>query len=377
MLKQLMITLIISSVGLNAVAAEKGVSNDTILLGQSAPTTGPLGPSLLDYVDGANLYFKHINEGGGIYGRKINLVTMNDEFDPEKTVENTRKLLNDTKVFAIFAPVGNANITKAQPLLKAEKIPVFAPVTGADVLRDDTNRYMFHIRASFDEEISSMVNLLVTTGVTEIGVVYQDDGYGKAVIDSTNKALAKHGLKPVALGAFDIAKMDMSGVTKAIDQGHPKAVILGTSGAGAIKAIKAILETKKNKPQIYALSLVGSQALVKYLGPASYGIVVAQVIPSPWRTTNLVVHEYQQLHKLRGTNNYSYLNLEGFIAAKALVEGLRKTGKNLTRERFVDALESMNNADIGGYYLRFGPPKKNGSSYVDLSIIAQDGRFLM
>ncbi len=361
---------------MQANAAEKGITNDTILLGQSAPTTGPLGPTLLDYVDGASLYFEHVNKTGGINGRKIKLITLDDGFDPARTAVNTKELIEKRNVFAMFAPIGNANILGVMPLLKAEKIPTFGPVTGAEVLRDNNNRYMFHIRASFNEEIEKMVQQLVTTGALDIGVAYQDDGYGQAVIKAVKEALARRNLAPVAYGAFDMKTLDMSEAVKAINKANPRAIILGTSGKGAITFIKE-LRKSNDRSQIYALSLVGSQALIKVLGPQSHGIVVAQVMPSPWRSTDPIVREYQLMHAERGTQEFSYLNLEGFIAAKVFVEGLRKAGKNPTRESFIAGLESMKNTNMGGFRVRYGPGKRSGSSFVDLSIISAAGKFIL
>lgn len=230
----------------------------------------------------------------GIAGRKIKLVSLDDGYDTSKALKNTRRLVEQDKVFAIFGQFGTGITQSSLPLTTAAGIPLFAPYTGADALRDNANRYLFHIRASYGQEMEKMVEQLVGIGIRDIAVVYQNDSFGKA------------GL----------------------------------------------------------------------LGAASHGIAIAQVMPSPWRSSNAVVREYQQVLAKANTKDYSYTALEGFIAAKIFVEALKRTGKDLTREKLIASLEGMRNYDAGGLVVDFGPKKRNDSTYVDLSIISKDGQFL-
>ena len=355
--------------------AETGVTDQSILLGQSVALTGALGELGKEYQAGAQFYFDHINAHGGVSGRKIRLISLDDAYDVKKAVENTVKLVEQDRVFAIFGQFGTGLTQAALPLTTSAGVPLFAPYTGADVLRDNGNRYLFHIRASYGEETDKIVEQLVSTGMRDIAVVYQNDGFGKAGLQGAEQALARRKLKPVAVGPIEMPAVDIRAALEAVAKARPGAIVMITAGKPSVSFIREYLKTGQ-PAQFYALSVVSSRQLVRELGAASHGIAISQVMPSPWRTSNAVVREYQQVLARANYKEFSYTSLEGFIAAKIFVEALRRTGKDPTREKLVAALEGMRNFDAGGFVVDFGPKKHGGSSYVDLSILSKDGQFL-
>ncbi len=370
-------SILFSVAALFSAASNAGqdVSGQDIVLGQSIALSGALADLGKEYSSGAALYFDHANAQGGIHGRKIRLISLDDGYDTAKAVENTRRLVEQDKVFAIFGQFGTG-ITHASLSLTTEKgVPLFAPYTGADALRDVRSRYLFHIRASYGNETEKMVEQLVSTGVRDIAVIHQNDPFGKAGLQVAELALQKRGLKPAAVGAIEISPaVDVRKAVDTVAKANPTAIIMIAAGKGAVGFIREFHKTGLT-PQYYGLSVVSSQQLVKELGSSAHGIAITQVMPSPWRTSSPAAREYQAL-SARQKLDLTYTSFEGFMAAKIFVDGLKRAGKDLTREKLVAGLETLRNHDAGGLVVDFGPDRRNGSTYVDLSIISRDGRFL-
>lgn len=356
--------------------AETGVTEQNVVIGQSIALDGPMGELGKEYLAGAQLYFNYVNEQGGVAGRKITLISLDDKYDEPTAIENTRRLVSQEGVFAIFGQFGTGITLASLPLTTNIGIPLFAPYTGADALRDRESRFLFHIRASYGAETEKLVEHLVTTGVTRIAVIHQNDPFGRAGIDAANAAFNKHGLKPVAIGVIDVTpNVQVDKAVSLVSKAHPMAIIMIAAGKGAVAFIKEYQRTGEFA-QYLGLSVVSSHQLVQEVGSAASGVVVSQVTPSPWRPTYPVVREYQRLFPREKGKTYSYASLEGFMAAKVFVEALKRTGKDLSRERLVVAIESMRNYDIGGFVVDYGPKKRNGSTYVDLTIVGRDGSFV-
>lgn len=353
--------------------AETGVTADTILLGQTAALSGPLAQLGTDYRDGAQLWFDAVNHAGGVHGRRVQLLSLDDGYDPRRGEANVRKLLEQDKVFGLFGPFGTGVTLKIVPMAAAARVPVFAPYSGADALREPGNRYLFHIRASYGEEMGKIVEQLVTTGVASIGVVYQNDAFGKSGLAGVEAALAKHKLKPVAVAPIDAAAGDAHKAAQTLAGAAPLAIVMATAGKSSAAFIKACAEAGCLS-QFYALSVADSRALAA-LGPQARGVVVAQVTPSPWHVTASAAREYQRLAKA-AKKEASYASFEGFLAARVYVEALRRAGPELTREQLVATLEGMRSFDAGEFLVSFSPRQHAGSSYVELSIMTADGKFL-
>lgn len=358
-------------------AALSTVIGNTIVIGQSGVYSGPLGAFAQDNINVINTYFESVNAQGGIYGRKLKLIALDDGFDPKRTLENAKTLIEKEQVFTLFNVIGTANTAAIYPLLVEHGIALLGPYTGATALRDFTRfRNLFFTRASYADETEKMVEHLTSTGVRNIAVVYQNDPFGKAGLQAANEALARRQLKPVATAAFSISKMEETGVAAATLAKHqPSAVIIASSGRGTTSFIKETLR-QGQRPWFYCLSVTNPRQLWADLGKDAHGVVVSQVAPSPWRPAMPLIREYHQIINKLNYKDFSYGSLEGFIVARVAVEALKLAGPNLTRARYFAALESMRDFDLGGFSIRYRPGNHSGSSFVDLTIISKDGRFV-
>lgn len=363
------------AVSTSALAADPGVTDTQILIGQSAPLTGPASQLGIRLRLGMDAYFKSVNADGGVDGRQIKLVSLDDGYEPNRTIANTKQLIDGDKVFALLGYVGTPTTLAAKPIIDAAKIPLLGPFTGAMGLREPVDRYIFNIRASYNDETRQIVDNFLFLGLKKVAVFYQDDAYGKAGLSGVEKALAAHGLKPVATGTVKRNTVDVAAALKSILPAQPDLIVqIGTytEAAAFIKQARA----QGYGGQFANVSFVGSEALAKALGPAGNGIMITQVVPFPYSGATAIVREYQARMTAAGhANDYDFTSLEGYIDAKVMVQALRKAGKNLTRANLIDALNGMSADDLGGFVVRFSPTDHSGSNYVDVTSITQNGKF--
>lgn len=355
--------------------AETGVTPGSILLGQSVVLSGPQAENGVNYTNGLKLYLEQVNAKGGVHGRKIQIKTLDDGYDPKKTAANTQKLIDEDRVFALFGYTGTGSTLATLPIVEKAQVPLIAPFTGADMLRDKTTRMLFVVRAGYRDELVRMVEQLVTTGVKDIAIAYQDDNFGKSVLKSAEEALDKFKLKAAAVGAIDGKTYDARKAVEAIVKTKPGAILMGTAGQASVAFIRDYLKTGE-RPQFFGLSVMSATQLRKELGADSAGIAVAQVVPSPWSSKHPIVKQYREALGKNNQQEAHHAGLEGYIAAKVLVEGLKRSGKDLTREKLVSALESMHNLDLGDFVIDYSSEKHAGSTFVDLSIIRSGGQFV-
>lgn len=373
-IRRVMALLAIGALLGSAARAEPGVAPTSVLLGQSVVLSGPLAENGIYYTKGINLYLDQVNAKGGVHGRRIELRTLDDAYDPQRTTQNTRKLIEEDRVFALFGYAGTGSALAAQPLAQKAGVPLVAPYTGADALREKTSPVTFHVRASYSDEMLKIVEQLVTVGVKDIAVAYQDDNFGRAGLKSAEEALKKFKLQAVASGAIAPPSYDAAHAARMVAQAKPGAVILATAGKASVSFVREYLKTGE-RAQFFGLSVVSSAQLVKELGTEASGIAIAQVVPSPWSNKYAVVRQYRQaLTASQDRQEPHHASLEGYIAAKILVEALNRAGRDLTRDKFIAALESMRNFDLGDFTVDFARNKHNGSSYVDLSIVRLSGQ---
>ncbi|WP_020204703.1 MULTISPECIES: ABC transporter substrate-binding protein [Cupriavidus] len=360
-------------------SAQPGVSADSIVLGQSAALTGPTAVLGKQMNAGAQLYFDFINQQGGVYGRKIELKALDDYYEPEAAAKNTRALIDDAHVFALFGYVGTATSEASLPLATQARVPFFAPFTGAQSLRQPFNRYAFHVRAGYNEETAAILRQIQTTGLKRVAVVYNDDAYGKAGLDGLERALKAapdSGVQIVAREGVVRNTAEIGDAMQGAMKATPDAVVMISAYRTAGAFVKEALRRGYNG-QFYNVSFVGTQALAKEVGPKGSGVIISQVMPHPGNATLPVVREYLRLLQAAGKHNdFDYASIEGFIAAKAFVEGLRRAGKDLTRDKLIAALETMKNYDLGGYIINFGPDSHIGSKFVEMTIINSRGQVI-
>ncbi|WP_394778850.1 ABC transporter substrate-binding protein [Undibacterium sp.] len=356
--------------------AEPGITDQKITLGQSAAFTGPAAQLGIQLNAGAKAYFDQVNAQGGVFGRKIEIVKLDDKYEADLAAANTKKLVEGDDVFALFGYVGTPTSNAALPIFTKAKVPFFAPFTGAQSLREPFNRQVFNIRGSYFDETEHLVERLVRTGMKNIAVFYQNDAYGKAGLEGVERALKKMNVQMVDTATVERNSTD---VAKAVDKLLPKrpdAIIQISAYASCAAYIKEMRKAGYNG-QFYNVSFVGSQALADTLGKDGPGIVISQVVPFPWHGAVPVVSEYTKVLQKAGIQDLNFSSLEGFIAAKIFTEGLKRSGRNLTRERLISSLESINpsNYDVGGFDVSFSPTNHNGSKYVDMTMITKDAKF--
>jgi ABC-type branched-subunit amino acid transport system substrate-binding protein len=355
-------------------AAAQGVTDAQVVLGQSVALTGPAQQLGLDMQQGATLYFNQVNARGGVNGRKILLKTLDDGYEATRAAENTKKLINDDKVFALFGYVGTPTSQASLPIFTEAKVPFVAPFTGAELLRTPVNPYVFHVRASYFDETEAIVQHLTAMSVNRIAVFYQNDSYGQAGLAGVERALKKRGLDLVARGTVERNTVEVKQAIEAINKADPQAVVM----ISAYKSCAAFIKDMKKagaSPTFWNVSFVGSKALAKELDAEGRGVQISQVVPFPWDSSVPVVKEYQKL-MAEANAEPGFGTLEGYIGAKVMVEGLRRAGRKLDRDTFIRAMESIQEFDVGGFKVSYGPGKHNGSHFVDLTIISKDQKFV-
>jgi ABC-type branched-subunit amino acid transport system substrate-binding protein len=360
--------------GAATLAQAQGVTDTQIVLGQSAALSGPAQELGKDMQLGANLWFNRVNAAGGVNGRKVVLKSLDDGYDPPRAAENTRKLINDEKVFALFGYVGTPTSAAALPIFTEAKVPYFGPFTGAESLRVPFNRYIFHVRASYFDETEAIVNHLTAMSVNNIAVFYQNDGYGQAGLAGVERALKKRNLDVAAKATVERNTVEVKKAVEAITAAKPQAVVLISAYKSCAAFIKEMKLAGQN-PSFWNVSFVGSKALANELGKDGRGVQISQVVPFPWDSTLPVVKEYRRAME-EANAEPGFGSLEGYIAAKIMTEGLKRAGRKLDRESFIKAMESVRDFDVGGFKVSYGPDNHAGSHFVDLTIISRDGKFV-
>jgi len=355
--------------------AENGVFNDKIVLGQAAVFSGPAAQLGIQMRNGIKAYLDHVNAQGGIHGRKIELVTEDDRYETKVAPEASKKLIEEHKVFALLGYVGTPTGVAHLPVVNQAKVPLVGMFTGAEVLRVPFSRYIFHVRASYYDETEKIVEQIVSIGGKNIAVFYQDDAYGLAGLTGTEIAMKKRSMQISTKATVERNTIKVENAVKAIHAVKPDAVVMISAYTSIAEFVRQ-MKRAGSGATFYNVSFVGSKALADALGKEGVGVAISQVVPFPWGTGVPVVKEYQQLAKKAGFTDYNFSALEGFLSAKVLVEGLRRTGRNLTRERFIATMESMRDVDLGGFYVGYSPTNRAGSKFVDLTIIGRQGRFL-
>jgi len=353
-----------------------GVTAKSILLGQSAAFSGPAAQLGIQMNIGTKAYLDHINARGGVYGRKIALKTRDDQYEANLCADATTKLIEEDKVFALISYVGTPTTAAAMPIITNAKVPLVGPFTGAELLRTPVNRYIFNVRASYYDETEKIVDLLVSNGNTNIAVFYQDDNYGLAGLKGVEIAMAKRNLKISALGKVERNTIKVEDAVKSINAARPGGVVMISAYTSVAEFVRQ-MKKAGSITQFYNVSFVGSKALADALKDEGYGITISQVVPFPWTSSGVrVVKEYQEIMTKAGSTDFNFSSLEGLIVAKVMVEGLKRAGKDLTREKLIEALEGMNNVDLGEFVVSFSPTNHSGSKYVNLTMIGRGGKFL-
>ncbi len=347
-------------------------SQAQILIGQTAGFSGAVAAGVKETTDGAKLYIDAVNAKGGIAGQKIELISLDDKFDPKLAAENARKLIEEQNVVALFLNRGTPHSEAIIPLLDKHGIPLIAPSTGAMSLHQPVKKHVFNVRATYQREAEKAVTHLSTIGITKIALVHVDDSFGLDGLAGAQKGMATAKLTPVVLEKFDRSKPDFSKIGPAVTQSGAQAVLLIASGSAVVDGIKAI-RAAGSAAQVVTLSNNASGGFIKSLGENARGVIVSQVFPQS--ISYALVKEAQDMARSKGAADVSPAMLEGYAAAKVLVEALRRAGPKPTRDRIQAALEGLSKFDLGGLEVNFSPQDHTGLDFADLSIITSDGRF--
>jgi ABC-type branched-subunit amino acid transport system substrate-binding protein len=355
-------------------AAEDGVAADKIVFGQAAALGGPAGALGQGMKIGMEAAFAEVNKAGGVNGRKLELKSADDGYEPTKSIEVVKKLLADDKVFAIAGPVGTPTAMATLPIASAAGAPFIGAFTGSGALRDPYKPLVMNVRASYFEETEAMVaHLTKDLGATRIAIMYQDDAFGQAGLAGVKRALDKRKMELTAEGTFERNTVAVKGALLAVRRAKPDAVIMIAPYKPAAQFIKLARQIKFDATCVN-ISFVGSDALAKELGGDGEGTFVTQVVPFPKDTSIPVVTRYQAALKASALDAQpGFISLEGYLVGRAIVAVLEKIDGEPTRKGFVEAVQKSGGFDLGGFKLAYGPDNNRGSSEVFLTEIEADG----
>ena len=357
-------------------SAENGVSADKIVFGQAAALDGPASALGQGMKIGLEAAFAEINKAGGVKGRKLELKSVDDGYEPTKSIEAAKKLLEEDKVFALVGAVGTPTSAATQPIATAAGAPFIGAFTGAEFLREPHKPLVMNIRASYFQETEAMVERVTKDlGATKIAIMYQDDAFGQAGLAGVKKALEKRQMQLAGEGTFERNTVAVKAALLAIKKAEPQAVIMISPYKPAAEFIKLAKQIKLDATFVN-ISFVGSDALAKELGAAGAGVVITQVVPFPKDAAIPVVGRYQASLKASAPDAQpGFVSLEGYLVGRAIAAALEKVDGDLTRQAMIDAVQKAGSLDLGGFKLSYSPTSNRGSNEVFLTVIQPDGSF--
>ena len=354
-------------------AAETGVTAQKITIGQSAPVTGNNKDLGNEIRLGALAAFNQANKSGGIGGRQIELITLDDVNDVQKAIANTDVLIKQGQVFALYGYASATLGRKPLEMAAAEGVPFLSPFTGARVMRG-YNKVLFNFRAGYAEEAAKIIDHFRTVGITRFGILYHDDVVGKENLDVVQKGIEAGGGKVVATAGVSRKGGDAAPKAAAMVKADPQAIVVTGLYGPSSEFIKAAKVAGYGAP-IVALSFVGGTQFVNALGKDKAGVVISQVVPFPWDNKLPVVREYKKaLTEVDPKAEPSFTTFEAYLVGKTIVDALKKAGREPTRASFMAALDATSGLDLGGHVFTFKPGDRNGSKFVDLTVVSADGK---
>ena len=369
-------TLLIALAPFGAMhAQEVGIANDRVLFGQSAALTGPAGEMGTEFRLGVHAAFREANRRGGVQGRSLELISLDDAYEPEAAIRNTRRLVEEHHVFALIGSTGTPTSRSAVPIAAAAGVPYIAPVTGAGFLRSADLTNVVNLRASYDQETEEIVaSLIGDLGIHRIGVLYQDDSFGRAGLVGAERGLGRRGITPVAVSSYVRNTTAIKKALLDLYAGRPEAVILfGTS-----KPVAAAIAWSRRigfNPEFFTISVSGGNALARELGDGAEGVFVTQVVPLPTETGRIAASYRRALSLAAPRATPGFVSFEGYLAGRLGIVGLERCGDSLTRVCFLDSLLGGSAISLDGFDLRFGDGDNQGSDHVFLTVMGRDGRY--
>jgi len=368
--------LLASSLLLTTSHAEDGVTPETIVFGQATVLEGPASALGQGMRAGIHAAFDEANKNGGVHGRKLELVSIDDGYEPDKSIAATKKLIEQDKVFALIGAVGTPTAAAAQPIATAAKVPFIGAFTGAMFLRNTKLENVINIRASYDAETEAWVrHLTEDLKIKKIAIFYQDDAFGRAGLSGFKKAMDKRGMEIAAEGTFERNTVAVKTALLTLKRAEPEAVVMVGPYKPCAEFIKLARKIDFN-PVFVNISFVGAGSLAKELGPDGNGVVVSQVVPFPWDMSLKVVADYHAAIKaIDAQAEPGFVSLEGYLVGRLAIAALNKAGKDLTRETLLKTIKDTGRFDIGGLEMTYGPDDNEGLDKVFMTVIQPDGSF--
>jgi branched-chain amino acid transport system substrate-binding protein len=351
-----------------------------IVVGQSVPLTGEAGGTGRGLALGAKVYFDHVNASeGGVNGQKIVHVVKDDGYKVEATLRNAKEFAADPRIVALTGLYGTDNVAELlkQGLFDGAPLPVVGVSTGARLLREPLNSSIYHLRASYVEEVDAIVRHVTGLGTKRIAVFYEDNPFGEAGMRAAEDAAKKRGVALVARASYEQHGTDVRQAVKDVIDSKPDTVILVSITPPTAEFIKQF-HAAGGRAYLFCISTANVEGLAKQVGPSVLqGVGMSQVVPFPYSATLPLVAEYQALMKTYAKDTpYSYSTMEGFLNAKLLVAALKKAGATPTRASVRQALDNLGQVNLGGYVLSFSPSNHVGSHVVDLTVVSRTGALL-
>lgn len=348
------------------------MAHGQILIGQTTGVTGAVAATVKETGIGAKLYLDAVNARGGIGGESIELITLDDKFDPKLAAANARTLIEEHKVVAMFMTRGTPHTEAIVPTLEQHGVPLVGPSTGAMVLHTPVRKFVFNVRATYQREAEKAITHLTSIGIQHIAILHVDDSFGLDGLEGAQRGLSNARLSAVLVAKFERNTLDFAAIAQSLAKTPAQAVMIigtGPAVAAGIRAIKAA----GSKPQFVTLSNNASGGFIQLLGADAAGVIVSQVLPKSLNVP--LVREATRLAKAQHIDELSPAMLEGFASAKVLVEALRRAGNKPTRERIQVTLEGMQKFDLGGMEISYSPSNHTGLDFADLAIIGTTGKF--
>ena len=359
-----------------AAQAEDGVSGDKIVFGQAAALEGPAAALGTGMRTGLQAAFAEANANGGVHGRKLELISYDDGYEPDKSIAQVKKLINSDKVFSLIGAVGTPTSKATQPIATDAKVPFIGPFTGAGFLRNASLGNIVNVRATYAAETETWIKHLVDEQkLSKVAILYQDDAFGRVGLAGVNAALEKRGMQLVAEGTYQRNTVAVKSALLKIRKAKPDAVVM----VGAYKPIAEFIKLSRKvkfNPTFVNISFVGSKALASELGEAGEGVIISQVVPFPWDDSVGLVKDYQAaLKSVDAGAEPGFVTLEGYLVGRLAVDALKQAGPDVTRQSFLDAFSNTGTFDFGGVSMTFGSDDNQGMDDVFLTEIQKDGSF--
>ncbi len=344
-----------------------------LLIGQSAPLSGPMANPMANVLAGQQLAIDEINRKGGIGGRRVRLDMLDDGFDPKRTLENSRTLVEQRGALSLFGTVGTGQTLAVLPYIAEKRVPLIAAYSGSPALRVQPNAYFFTTQAGYDDELVRIVRNLVAVQAKRIALVYQDNEFGKLLLPLAEKIVAAEGATLAGARSLQSTGADSVAAAQAVAGMKAQAVVMLVAGPAVIGYIKAN-RAYAGLP-VYTLSLSVGSAILKALGDDARGLAVSRATPYPWRATTVLAKEFNAV-MARAGKEVDYDHYLGYINMQVMAAGLRGAGKNPTPETVKEAMEKLARLDLGGYTMEFGPDKRHGSNFVEITVVGPRGNFI-